>query len=341
MTALSLEQRQKKIDIFRYGVGATLTLYLAATFGGFLGYLIPVMTIPLLAAKKELSIAGGILFVLVIALAVLCADLILILFGESLLMLIPALFLAIFHIFYTRSKFITPELKALLLICVMMIPNIGVKSEFLAKEISLSLIVVAIQSVIAVWVMYFLFPAKAEPTKKSSQPVQDLRNVQKDFREALTKTLVLLPLLLLFYFKNLTGSLLLLIYVGLLAMQTGFGEGFAKGKPLILGNLAGGILAILCYELLSVVPHQLFYVLLLLLISLFIGSNLFSSSPIAPLYGMAFSTFLLIIGSTTSGGDTDAETKVWVRVTQVMMAVIYIAFTFGLIDKLRKETREK
>ena len=59
----------------------------------------------------------------------------------------------------------------------------------------------------------------------------------------------------------------------------------------------------------------------------------------APLFGMAFSTFLLIIGSSTSGDDT-ANAKVWIRVAQIMMAVVYVAVTFGFIDKWRDSLNE-
>jgi hypothetical protein len=51
---------------------------------------------------------------------------------------------------------------------------------------------------------------------------------------------------------------------------------------------------------------------------------------------MAFSTFLLIICSVTgSDGDGGAVSKVWSRVIQIMIAVIYFVSAFGLIEKLK------
>ena len=80
--------------------------------------------------------------------------------------------------------------------------------------------------------------------------------------------------------------------------------------------------------------------LLTLLAGLVFGERVFSGKPAAPLYGMAFSTLLLIIGSVTSGtGDAGAE--VYTRVFQIIVAVLYVVFAFGLIDRLGQEYREQ
>lgn len=89
------------------------------------------------------------------------------------------------------------------------------------------------------------------------------------------------------------------------------------------------------------VPNLAFYFVLLLLIALYIAKNLFGPSPTAPLFGTAFTTFILVVGATTSFGSTDAGTKTWLRVTQILMAVLYIAVTFGFIYKWRNENSEK
>ncbi len=55
----------------------------------------------------------------------------------------------------------------------------------------------------------------------------------------------------------------------------------------------------------------------------------------ASVYGMAFSTLLLIIGSVTGSDGDGAGGKVWSRVFQIMVAVVYAVSAFGLIAKLR------
>jgi hypothetical protein len=79
------------------------------------------------------------------------------------------------------------------------------------------------------------------------------------------------------------------------------------------------------------VPQYLFFILLVLATAIFFSSRLFSSSPKAPLFGMGFSTFLLIMGQSISGTD-DAGGKVWMRVIMIMIAVIYVVTAFGILE---------
>ena len=90
---------------------------------------------------------------------------------------------------------------------------------------------------------------------------------------------------------------------------------------MIAGNLMGGIVAILLFELLVVVPIFIFFLMLILGIGLFFATKLFEGKQGSPLFGMAFSTTILILGQSTSG-TADAGDKVWMRVIQIMIAVV-------------------
>ena len=62
---------------------------------------------------------------------------------------------------------------------------------------------------------------------------------------------------------------------------------------------------------------------------------MFSGKKSAPLYGMAFSTVLLVIGSVTSSSG-DAGAKVYTRIVQIMLAVAYVVAAFGVIERISK-----
>ena len=145
-----------------------------------------------------------------------------------------------------------------------------------------------------------------------------------------------MPVFLVFHFFEWTGGILILIFVALLSMQPAFAKGFKAGGALILGNVIGGFAAIVMFELLVIVPAYAFMLLLMLLSGLFFGSRLISSKPKAPLYGMAYSTLLLVIGSTTTSTTGDATVKVYSRIIQMMVAVVYVVAAFGLIDRYRR-----
>jgi hypothetical protein len=77
----------------------------------------------------------------------------------------------------------------------------------------------------------------------------------------------------------------------------------------------------------------------MLLTTLLIGQRRFSDAPNAGLYGSAMNTVLIIIGGvTTSTGEAGAE--IYVRITQIIVAVIYIVVALGLLESLwkRKES---
>ena len=78
----------------------------------------------------------------------------------------------------------------------------------------------------------------------------------------------------------------------------------------------------------------------MILAGLFFALQLFSKKPTAPLYGMGFSTFLLIIGQTTTSTD-DAGGKVWLRVLQLTIAVGYVVIAFAVQNAFRKKKMEK
>ena len=146
-------------------------------------------------------------------------------------------------------------------------------------------------------------------------------------------TTVVFPVFLLFTFYLKIDALLILIYVMLLTGQPGFAKNFKAGGGMLAANLAGGLVAILVYELLVVVAVFPYLLLMVSLWGLIFGAQLFSGKPAASLYGSAFSTFLVIIGMTTNS-QSEADTKVYTRIFQTFVAVVYIVVASGLITAL-------
>jgi len=318
----------------RYVLGAVATLALAVTSGDPLAYVLPVLSLPFLAADKALSIKEGMYLVIVIAASVLLANLIVIFFLDYPMVLVMVMFLTLYHIFYTKHRLVSDMVKTWLLVSLIMIPTIAIRSDALAQGISMTLISIAFQSIICIWVVYYIFPAPP-PQAKAKQSSID-KTKQQRHNEALVRTLVVFPVLIMFYFFELTSSLLVLVFIAILSMQAGFGKGLKAGKPLIIGNLMGGIIAVLSYDLLTIVPNFIFFLVLSTTIGVLMASKLYGGSKIGPLFGMAFSTYLLIIGSTTGMGEAEAGAKVSTRVLQIMAAVVYVALVFRYVDRIRE-----
>jgi hypothetical protein len=249
-------------------------------------------------------------------------------------------FLLLFHIFYTRNPIISPLVKVWLLIAILIIPNIALQSMVLAKGIAISLVFNASCAILLIWLIFLLMPERKTSSKEEVKPAEQLKpepTVNERFITALTSVMVIMPVYLIFYFASIPNALLILVFIAILSMQPAFAKDFKVGKALIIGNIIGGLAAIVVYEILTIVPEFSFLVVIVLLGGLVFGTYVFGQSKMAPVFGMAFSTFLLIICSVTASDSDGAGGKVWSRVLQIMVAVIYVVSAFGLIGKLKSK----
>ena len=212
----------------------------------------------------------------------------------------------------------------------------------LANFVAQGIVAGAIVTILLVWTVYFFLP---EPSDLGESPApaaveKPIPPPMDRFKSALLSTVVVWPVMALFYMFERLESLLILIFIAILAQQPGFAKDFKVGKALIVGNAIGGAAALVMYEVLVIVPEYGFMLLLTLLAGLIFGARVFSGKPTGALYGMAFSTLLLVIGSVTSGDD-DAGSKVYARVFQIIVAVSYVVLAFGYIDRLLEDRRAR
>lgn len=331
-------------NILRYALGSTIAAAIAMGFNWPLSYLLPVLSLSFLASGQPApKFRAGIMFFLIISFSsffgLLLAKLFLPFPGIHILMLC----LILFYIFYIKHPLFNPLLKTFLLISILLIPNMALYSKEVSLLIAVSMGVNAGLAILVIWFIFLLIPVQQAHELVGSTTSETLTKPTKiqQFNSAITSTLVILPVLLLFYFYNFTNSLLILIFISILSMQPGFAKDFKGGKALIIGNLIGGLTAILAYEVFTVVPEYFYLILIVLLVGLIFGRQVFSGKPMAALWGMGYSTFLLIIGSTTAMGTNEADAKVWTRVLQIMIAVIYIVTAFGLIERFKKEKKSE
>ncbi len=323
--------------IVRYAFGATLLVAVSMGFDWTLAFLLPVLSMSFIApGGKPPGLKGGLFFVIIISVACL--------FGLALsycFLSMPPIhilitFLLLFHIFYTQNKIFNPLVKVWLLIAVLLLPNIALQSMLLAKIMAISIVWNAICTILLIWIIYLVFPASENQTNVSKKGATNvIPDTNKRFTVAMTSTLVIMPVYLIFYFATIPNALLILVFIAILSMQPGFAKDWKVGKGLIAGNTIGGLMAIVGYQILTIVPEYGFLLLLVLLTGLFLGPLVFGTGKLAPLYGMAFSTFLLIIGSVTGSDGDGAGGKVWSRVIQIIIAVVYTVSAFGLIAKFR------
>jgi hypothetical protein len=248
---------------------------------------------------------------------------------------LPFMGLLLMHIYHAMAKGTSPLLTTWLLIAFLLLPMMDMQTSVLPVLIAGALVFGAVVAVGLAWLAHGLFPdpTHTDPTSSSLKQTTPPRSSEERFRAALIPTIAVFPVVVLFFIMNLTGSMLILIFIALLSSQPGFAGNFKAGLMLVLGNAIGGFAAIVIYELLVMVPEFYFFILVLLLAGLIFGAQIFSSKPSAALFKTGYSTTLLVIGMSTSG-EGDAGETVYIRVLRIMLAVLYVTLVCGTLQKI-------
>lgn len=328
------------IGILRYTLGSTLAMAIAMGFSWNLSFLLPVLSLGYFApGAKPPTFKQGVLFVSTIVISSFLTLLFSKVFIDYKWVFIPVLGLALLHVFYTQK--LAPQNKVFVLMTLLLIPMLAFISLEVAYAVANSIILGAVLTLVLVWTVHAVIPdVKASPdTPKTKQNVSKPAEMEV-FTNALNTLIIVFPVVMVFFFFQWAGALLILIFIAILSMQPSFS--FKAGMILTLGNLVGGIISIIVYEVLVMVPVFAFFITLIFFTGLFFSTRLFSGKKTAPLYGMAYSTMLLIIGQATTG-TSDAGDKVWIRVVQIMIAVLYVVLAFTILNyfKERRLNRRK
>jgi uncharacterized membrane protein YccC len=327
-------------QVLRYAVGSTLAMALALGIGWPLSFLTPVLALSFLATPAPRpTLKAGIGFVLVIVVACLAGLVLSRLFLPYPFVHIPLIGLVLFRLFDAKARGAPMLPITFTMIAVLLIPYMALQAQVIANLIAAALVVGAAATIGVVWLAYGLFPDPFEQPAGPGSPAgpapHTIPSPQERFREAAMSTLVVMPLLILFYVFQWSSALLILIFVALLSMQPAIARSVKAGVALIIGNAIGGLAAIVIYEILVIVPSFGFMLVLMLLAGLLFGTRVFSTKPSAALFKMAFSTTILVVASTTSS-DAEAGAKAYTRVLQLMVVVIYVIAAFGVLDRFSR-----
>lgn len=332
----------RQVAILRYAFGVAIATTVSLGVAWPVSYLTPLLTAVFLAPPgRPIPFKAGVGLVFMVAVACLFA----MVFSAALLpypiayVLLMGWLLA--TIFYASASGAQPMFILWLLLALMLIPLLTIQSGELASSISQYLVLGAAAAVLFVWIAHAFFPPPPEPptaapATESAAPARPSQSER--VRSALLSTVVVFPVVLLFTFFQLTGQLIVLVFVALLALNPSLQAGKQAGIGIIAANVAGGIVSILFYNLLVAVPWFPFLIVLTLLCGLLFGSFLFSDHKYAKLAGSGFTTVLLIIGSTTTSTD-EAGGAVLARVLQITAAVLWIVIAFNVIENLGRRRR--
>ncbi|PMK72742.1 hypothetical protein BCT92_08065 [Vibrio sp. 10N.261.52.E5] len=141
------------------------------------------------------------------------------------------------------------------------------------------------------------------------------------------------PVVCFFFIFRIFEALLTMMFIALLSLMITSEKSIKLSAFLVISNGIGGLLAIAAFSILSIVPNIVFYSLFIGLIAILMATKIYTVPEKAPIFATAFSTLLVLVGSTLmSSGDIDSNTLI--RIFQLVLIGIYM-----ILASLFLETR--
>jgi hypothetical protein len=211
----------------------------------------------------------------------------------------------------------------------------------LAQGFTDALLWSSVAAIITVWIAHVLFPAPAaavQPAANAGKPA----GLEPAYatRVAISDTLVLLPLLVAFIAGGDINNIVVLITSLTLLREIELEQSSRLAGGILLGNILGGMLAVSAYQFVLLADGFLFFVLIVLAISLWFGSRIARGGASAPVYAVAFGTFLLILGMGITPLPGGSEELFAVRILKIALASVYVVGALSLVARLRRPQLE-
>jgi len=241
-------------------------------------------------------------------------------------------------IYYTPGPDASPLVPLFMTMGITMIPIISFSGTMVSHLVATALLFDMAVALFFAWLFHSLLPdslaAKTATAAKESAPVRVVEVTEKEkIRLALVSTIVASTAVIIFFALNLSQYALAMLFICIMAgtPDQNASVKFIKGSA--LATVIGGVAVIIAYNLLVVSPTYLFMVFLVLLFSLLFSERIYSDSPLASAFQSGFTTFLVLLGSSTGGTDA-AASDFYVRIGQILFAGLFTVLGLVVVEHL-------
>ena len=333
------------LRILRLALGTALSMLISQIINWPMSFIAPVFTMFILALPFPApSLKGGVKFVVV-----------LVAFAYAGLALLPfvlnqrwvgilLLTLALFHSFYFTARGGSAVLGTFATLGLAIATSVGTVTIDGALQVVNGLSIGAIFGIAFVWVAHAALPdssARAEPVQDGAPPPKSPKPDLHFARlHALRSLLIVMPIILWFLLSSASASYAaLLIKVASMGQQASLDQTKNAGKSLLLSTLIGGAAAIIGWQILSIWPSLIMYVLLVGLAALVMGPMIFSGRgmhPAAATWSYAFLTMIVILAPAVMDGQggASADSAFWSRFQMFIIATLYGVGAVFVFDAL-------
>ncbi len=318
------------IKVLRFAFGMSLVSIIAYSIAWPMAFLTVLMTGKLLMADKStLTLKESFGLIIVVTVAMYASFFVSVAFINYPVLFTLIITLALLRIFYIANKGARPVMVILLLVGVTVVPMLAQQSQEVAYEAVKMLVMATILAVVFALISYVAIPGGAnDKQEEKTEPDKDA------LPGAVKSTLVVVPLYLYIFLTNNPEALLILIFVAILAQDTSLDKGIKSGTGLILGNIIGGVVGILIYNLLVVIPSLGFFVLLMITTWLLVGRQIFKPGLLGVLFGIGFATINVVLSGALGFVSDDASTSIYQRLFQLFLVTLYIVIAFSVVDSV-------
>ncbi|HGS5163206.1 DUF2955 domain-containing protein [Vibrio harveyi] len=317
--------------ILRFTIGVGLAVFLAAWINWQLAFVAPVFTAKFLVDKPNLH--RETIYELLLAL-IATMGLGLLLSGgitqyPIVLLIAVGLMMAWGYYLFTDPKW--NLFATILLIAVLMLPFMAINNPAISLVLASGLAISGAVSVAIFALVHIYLPEPdSEFAGYAAPPIGKEQRWHASFRAML----ISFPVVCFFFVFQISEALLTMMFVALLSLMITSEKSVKLSAFLIISNGIGGILAILAFSILAIVPSIFFYTAFIALLAVLIGKMIYTVPEKAPIFATAFSTLLVLIGSTLmSSGDIDSNT--FIRIFQLVLVGTYM-----ILASLFLETRQ-
>ena len=320
--------------MLRLALGTTLSFTTAEMLGWELSFVITSFLVQLLTSlPRGLGLWQGTAVIAVLGLATGAAATL-----SGLLVGMPALFalalgLVLFLAFALQQRGRGRALGTMILVAFGLLPVIAVQAPELVPVVAFYLVRSGAVAVLWVWLLHALLPDLETAPARAPAPGDADPLPGEVARTALVDTAVLLPVLLFAMTFEVPAALVIILTVTAVLSQRNIAGGRRVALGLLLGNLMGGITAVVAYQLLTAVPTPGFLAALLLFISLVHARLIVDAGALAPVFTTALVTFVLVFGMGVAPFLDEPEASLTLRLRNLAVACAYAFAALSLIGR--------
>jgi uncharacterized membrane protein YccC len=333
------------VRILRLALGTALCMLFSQIVNWPMSFIAPVLTMFILALPMPaMNLSSGIKFILVFVVAIYAGLIFLPFMLNQRMVGILLLALALYHSFYYTARGGSQVIGAFATVGLALVTSIGTVSTDAVLQVSGGLSIGAIFGVLFVWVAHAILPdslARTEPSPtQAARPPPEQPDLEDARRSAFRSLVIVMPVILWFLLSSASASYAaFMIKVASMGQQAGIDQTRQVARSLIASTVIGGVAAIIGWQVLSIWPSLIMYVLLIGLAGLLMGTRIFEGPgmhPAGPTWSYGFLTMIVVLApavlDTQSGAA--AGSAFWSRLEMFVWATIYGTGAVFVFDSL-------